>query len=112
MISFEKDHEVIFPVQKLIIVAPLSCNVENTLTDKDSSIEYYKNLPCIECDQGANVNREYKTPVYIIHSVKVRFVYACFVFASVKMIISKINCLRLLSLTQKKKELYLMCVYG
>lgn len=70
ILTFERKHDVTFYVRKLILVAPVSCNITGTLDQKDDFIEYIGDLPTDECDQAANINRKYKNPVYKIHVTK------------------------------------------
>lgn len=64
MTAFEKCNSIKFPIMKLILAVPHSCDVENLLTDKDDRIKFVENLPVLECDQGANINRKLKNSVY------------------------------------------------
>lgn len=63
---FEKEHNIKFSIYKLFIIIPLTCDVESIFCVKGNYIEYFGDLPLVECDQGGNVNREYKNPVYRI----------------------------------------------
>lgn len=63
---FEKENGIEFCIKKLVIIIPSSCDVREILTKKDPKLEYLDTLPTIVCDQGANVNRPYKNPVYKI----------------------------------------------
>lgn len=63
---FERKHNITLYVRKFILLVPLSCDITGTLDTKDDFIEYIGDLRIDECDQGANVNRKYKNPVYKI----------------------------------------------
>lgn len=61
---FESKYKVTLAVRKLVLLLPLSCETHKSLEHINSNIKYISNLETIECDQGANINREYKNPVY------------------------------------------------
>lgn len=70
--KFEKKQsqtDVTFSItlKKMIILIPLSCDVEGTL-DKYSNIQYFDTLEVRRDAQGGNVNRQYKNPIYKVTS--------------------------------------------
>ncbi|CAL1280104.1 unnamed protein product [Larinioides sclopetarius] len=66
MSEFEKNHNIKLLVQKLVIICPLSCNANGSLSGKDGNLEYVGNLEEIIEDDGGNNNRTFKTNVYKI----------------------------------------------
>ncbi|KFM68069.1 hypothetical protein X975_24735, partial [Stegodyphus mimosarum] len=66
MENFEHEHKIKLFVKRLVVICPLSCNVDGLLSARDPEIRLVGRLESVYNDQGGNVNRDYHNSVYKI----------------------------------------------
>ncbi|XP_035214281.1 stimulator of interferon genes protein-like [Stegodyphus dumicola] len=66
MENFEQEHKIKLFVKRLVIICPLSCNIDGLLSGRDPAICLVGRLESVFNDQGGNVNRDYHNSVYKI----------------------------------------------